>query len=57
MKKLLMICAVLMLCSCASIKNTTDRKSVYEKELKEGEITQSEYNYLLKGQKELNKIK
>ena len=53
MKKLLMIFAVLMLCSCASIKQV-NRKPVYQKELKEGEITKSEYNYLMHGQKELN---
>lgn len=56
MKKLLIIFAVLVLCGCASIKHV-DKKYVYQKELKEGEITQSEYNYLLKGQDELNKTK
>ena len=54
MKKLLIICAVLMLCGCASIRQ--DRKSVYEKELKEGKITRSDYNYLIQGQRELNKM-
>jgi hypothetical protein len=56
MKKLLMICAVFMLCSCASTKQV-DQKPVYQKELKEGKITRSDYNYLMQGQKELNKIK
>ncbi len=51
----LIIFAVLMLCSCASIKQA-DRKPVYEKELKEGKITRSDYNYLMQGQKELNKM-
>jgi anaerobic C4-dicarboxylate transporter len=55
MKKLLIICAVLMLCSCASIKRV-DWKPVYQKELKEGKITRSDYNYLMQGQKELNKM-
>ena len=55
MKKLLIICAVLMLCSCASTKQV-DQKPVYQKELKEGKITRSDYNYLMQGQKELNKM-
>jgi hypothetical protein len=54
MKKLI-ICAIVLLCGCASTWQVP--KSVYGKELKEGRINHSEYNYLLKGQKELNKMK
>ena len=50
MKKLLIIFSVLVLYGYASIKHVEDRKSVYQKELKEGKITQSEYSFLLKGQ-------
>lgn len=56
MKKLLIICAVLMLlCGCAATR-TTDSTALYKKELSEKKINRSEYNYLLNGQKELNKM-
>jgi uncharacterized protein YceK len=56
MKKLLIICAVLMLlCGCAATR-TTDSTALYKEELSEKKVNKSEYNYLLNGQRELNEM-
>ena len=56
MKKLLIICIVLMLlCGCVATR-TTDSTALYKEELSEKKINKSEYNYLLNGQRELNKM-
>ena len=52
-KKLLIVCISCILCSCASTYTT----KVYKKELSEKKINKSEYNYLVQGNKELNKMK
>ena len=54
-KKLLIVCLLCILCSCTS--TYTVRKATYNKELSEKKINKSEYNYLMQGNKELNKMK
>lgn len=55
MKKLLIVCAVLLLCGCGTVKNT-DNSSLFKKEFQENKITKSDYDFLMNGQGELNKM-
>jgi hypothetical protein len=56
MKKLLMICIVLMLlCGCVATR-TANSTALYKEELSEKKINKSECNYLLNGQKELHEM-
>nr|WP_298672494.1 hypothetical protein [uncultured Prevotella sp.] len=55
MKKLLIVCAVLLLCGCGTVKDT-DNSSFYKKEFRENKITKDDYNFLINGQRELNEM-
>jgi len=59
MKKLLFIIIVgLGVCSCNSSKETINsKKPLYYKQYQKGSITESEYQFLCKGESELFNIK
>jgi len=49
MKRLLMICAVILLVSCASTKDD----EIYKQQLREGSLTKKDYKFNIRGNKDL----
>ena len=56
MKKLLIVCAVLLLCGCRTVKDMGN-SSLYKKEFQENNITMSDYDFLMNGDKELHNMR
>ena len=54
---MLFFAAVFILTSCASIKPTNDNVTMYQMEYSMGYISESEYNFLVAGESELQEMK
>ena len=56
-KKMLFFAAVCILTSCASTKPINDNVAMYQMEYSMGYISESEYNFLVAGESELQGMK